>query len=986
MSAPPPTAAAAPSNLPPEPPATPLGQRNGTRLFAVVTAEPWTLAAEVLVVPSGPSGEPGPLIELMQSMAVPDLRSLLASGLGDTPLRPDRPRLIELPPAADAAPAAVIVATATVLAASDKIAPRATVDDVGVAAAAAVELAAAHRCRRLVLPLLDAPDSDVSRDVVAAVVFRAVRQVLRRLDPNPLERIDIVDGDPTALQGLPELARELRAERPANDLPSGRDLLDVGIAARSVADLLLMRDLEPPVAVGVLGGWGSGKSFAMHLMQERMHEIRALPVSAEQAWPGANADTAPSEFVGHVYQVHFNAWTYAHSDLWSGLMQAIFEELDRQFSLESALMAKGVSALAGGEIWRALAPMREEDRRAILDNDEALRAAADEPELRHADQLWAVLEEVRHHQRADLLRMELERDELRQALEERRLAAERAVDEELDQRARAELWSSMASRLGAFLGVDEQVVAAWIDQRWPTLRSSEHDGVDRDAERARLLRQFRLPARALLAAVARGNIATIVILATGFAAAVVALSSLTGAGRLATTAIGLVAATQSAVALVRRGLAFSAAVRGKVDELTAEMEAARERALASKPARIEARLRAAPEQLPQLEELARREEAIERQRRLVGITADFTSVTDLVSTRLAQGDYRERLGLMRQVHLDLRDLSDGITVTDRDDERKRALFPRGPTRVVLFIDDLDRCPPARVVEVFEAVQLLLATPLFVVVIALDISYVARALEKVYAGVLHRWGEPSGLDYIEKIIQIPYRMRRRGADEIDRFLRAHLPVAATVDTSPGAPGAVVPHPTPVATTEAAGAVASGVDVRLAMEFTEGEIAVVGACAALVGLTPRSVKRLINVSKIIRLVWARSDRPYFHLDTSAAVTVLLALCGAHAEVMRGVLAYLETRAAEGWSESLIDALADYPLPPEDRALATAHARYLADVEQLQRLQPIPDSEWYPGTQPVAELADVLSLVATFCLVGDLGSDPHETPPPGASPDGR
>ncbi len=40
-------------------------------------------------------------------------------------------------------------------------------------------------------------------------------------------------------------------------------------------------------------------------------------------------------------------------------------------------------------------------------------------------------------------------------------------------------------------------------------------------------------------------------------------------------------------------------------------------------------------------------------------------------------------------------------------------------RIVLYIDDLDRCPPKRVVEVLQAVHLLLAFELFVVVVGVD---------------------------------------------------------------------------------------------------------------------------------------------------------------------------------------------------------------------------------------------------------------------------
>lgn len=44
-----------------------------------------------------------------------------------------------------------------------------------------------------------------------------------------------------------------------------------------------------------------------------------------------------SPFVGHVYQIQFNAWTYAKSNLWASLMQEVFYELNRQITLEQKL-------------------------------------------------------------------------------------------------------------------------------------------------------------------------------------------------------------------------------------------------------------------------------------------------------------------------------------------------------------------------------------------------------------------------------------------------------------------------------------------------------------------------------------------------------------------------------------------------------------------------------------------------------------------------
>lgn len=103
---------------------------------------------------------------------------------------------------------------------------------------------------------------------------------------------------------------------------------------------------------------------------------------------------------------------------------------------------------------------------------------------------------------------------------------------------------------------------------------------------------------------------------------------------------------------------------------------------------------------------------------------------------------------------------------------------------MLYIDDLDRCEPRRVVEVLQAVHLLLAMPLFVVVVAVDPRWLLRALKVHYpemlldpnptsrAGALLTADEPeaerlheeqppvaaslaSPRDYLEKIFQIPY---------------------------------------------------------------------------------------------------------------------------------------------------------------------------------------------------------------------------------------
>jgi len=92
--------------------------------------------------------------------------------------------------------------------------------------------------------------------------------------------------------------------------------------------------------------------------------------------------------------------------------------------------------------------------------------------------------------------------------------------------------------------------------------------------------------------------------------------------------------------------------------------------------------------------------------------------------------YEEKLGIVHQAQQDFKRLSKAMAHPDN-----KLHFPRGPPRIVIFIDDLDRCPPDKVVETLEAVQLLVKQKLFIVVIPIDSRYVTLSLEKHYKGVL-----------------------------------------------------------------------------------------------------------------------------------------------------------------------------------------------------------------------------------------------------------
>jgi hypothetical protein len=73
-------------------------------------------------------------------------------------------------------------------------------------------------------------------------------------------------------------------------------------------------------------------------------------------------------------------------------------------------------------------------------------------------------------------------------------------------------------------------------------------------------------------------------------------------------------------------------------------------------------------------------------------------------------------------------------------------------RIVVFIDDLDRCSTGKVIETFETIKLFLNTPTCTFVIGADADKIKHAVGEVY-GVANDTQRQK--DYLEKIVQIPF---------------------------------------------------------------------------------------------------------------------------------------------------------------------------------------------------------------------------------------
>ena len=150
-----------------------------------------------------------------------------------------------------------------------------------------------------------------------------------------------------------------------------------------------------------------------------------------------------------------------------------------------------------------------------------------------------------------------------------------------------------------------------------------------------------------------------------------------------------------------------------------------------------------------------------REQELAQLRDKGLQLQEFVRERAASSDYRGRLGVISQVRRDFEHLVALVPSARPAGAQQVAavaevVAERVPEvqRIVLYVDDLDRCPSEKVVEVLQAVHLLLAFKLFVVVVGVDSRWLEHSLKAHYKDLLEEPG-----NYLEKIFQIPFILQR-----------------------------------------------------------------------------------------------------------------------------------------------------------------------------------------------------------------------------------
>jgi hypothetical protein len=674
-----------------------------------------------------------------------------------------------------------------------------------------------------------------------------------------------------AFDGVTDFRRDA-VYRPQQGTDS--DVLRTAADARALARLMCLEGAAP-LAIAIFGGWGSGKSTFMERLDRDVRDIaaneaaRLAEVQAAAASGAAQADGAgTAQFVTRVVQIRFNAWQFVDANLWASLTAEFFDQLraggwDRSSKVRYAGLVEAVNSHV-----HALNDDAQSARRAASAGGQTLLAAQTARDkagdvARHAGA------KVLGHAAVDLLGEAFEAQKGNLSALGLAVTGEdtgKAVDAILDAVRSSR---TFAGRLGAvarltaraparvWLGVGAVVLTAAAALIWLERHSLSWS-------------QIAAPFLAIGAlGAAASSLAPAIRLVGGVAARGAAIAKAVddadrdAAKALLTTEIALRDAATEAQAL-----------QAAADQASARLSRYIDPAGLPNPPRL---LRYVLEDDPNTKALQSELGLIGRTRRL------FQAVDDIVSEA-------------------------------RDNPK--AADPETPQRIVLYIDDLDRCSEEQVYNVLQAIHLLLAFELFVVVVGVDVAWVQDALKRRFGASPDAAVEPIGAvdpdpappsrealtreaikeaaqdsaqqaaRYLDKIFQIAFwlsPLRGDGAQDgaYGRYVKALAdpparesaaaaaatppgqvppggsPAAAPAGAGtagasppPGAAGAAPPPPQPPPRPPPSAAKAREALATIRLEPSEVDFLASPWIEAIAGSTPRAVKRLMNVYRLVR----------------------------------------------------------------------------------------------------------------------------------------
>lgn len=671
------------------------------------------------------------------------------------------------------------------------------------------------------------------------------RKTYARVMPNDLETILIAVGQRKIIEaGLIDLVEEVAKGKSTYadliaDSVSGDDHLDIGKDVLAFSRVIAATTFQPPLAIALFGKWGSGKSFFMNKLQDKIEELALFGKD--------------SPYCQGIAQIHFNAWSYLDANLWAGMVTRIFEglgdyisndtrakqskkEIEKELSQQLNVTKKGMNLL-------------EKQRQAV--EDQITKFEEQKKSLK--EKLGADIKAIKEKSFQNIITN---------------------VDKQfnIDQKITNALESN-----DSYVSTREQLKKIIPEKYW-NKPSSIYDQIQ---SKYTFLKEFfrrdKLGWNLFWFCVILVTIFVVPALLVAFTDFLKDVSFLIPqAGLSFLVTVGAIWKRAETTYKELQPL-IASFWNIKTDYETQVKEALFKNEQEEKALRL------------QIEQAKGQLEVVNDQIQQANFTKndlDFRINNSLatealyafIKKRAASEDYQKYLGIVSLIRKDFEILSSLFLEHNEENQKSkefREKFEKPLQRIILYIDDLDRCPEGRVVEVLEAVNLLMAFPLFVVVVGVDPRWVKNALLKKYH--LQFTGQINGhkiskelnviaaANYLEKIFQVPFHLKEASDDSVKYMLKTlSQPKEDLTDSNEdetfyekkqtsGQSQSTTDKNIPFAgDTKTTIVVSKEKHTHLpeSLVLTQKEVELMQDLSLVIGNNPRAVKRFVNVYQIAR----------------------------------------------------------------------------------------------------------------------------------------
>ncbi|WP_405168607.1 P-loop NTPase fold protein [Paenibacillus sp. FSL H3-0286] len=155
----------------------------------------------------------------------------------------------------------------------------------------------------------------------------------------------------------------------------------------------------------------------------------------------------------------------------------------------------------------------------------------------------------------------------------------------------------------------------------------------------------------------------------------------------------------------------------------------------------------------------------------IGTIADIT-IKSLVSKVQDRVDGIEAPDVVTAIQNELSNKEIREDIKEFQKNFSELLEETGIKRLVIFIDELDRCSPDTILETLEAIRLFLFTGNSIFIIGADERHISYAVKRKFDKIEGQQID-IGKEYLEKIIQYPIRIPRLNSKEVEFYITCLL---------------------------------------------------------------------------------------------------------------------------------------------------------------------------------------------------------------------